>query len=179
MYSKRSMLLMGMLLLLFIRADPGCSTPKPLAGTTSISNLAVKQDENGTWMVDFDYFNTGALPASLSVDLLPQYPAPTWQGIPVHLHVNLILAAPWGEHHVSVPYQPPGGRMPHGGSRRETTRVASGKHLDRGTESWTRASAGPASPSIISAGKTAAIPPEKRLANAVALIDSGQSDECA
>ena len=66
--------------------------------------------------------------------------------------------------------------MSHAGSRRQVTRLASDKYLDRRTESSTRPSAGQASPSIISAGKTATLPPEKRLANAVALIDTANSE---
>lgn len=111
MQSKRTVFLAGLLVVLSLsfvakvvwhshleRMPLPPPDSKPLPGENSISNLDVKQNDQGQWIVNFDYFFTGE-PTGLSIMFEMQ------GGDPANPRIlpqnNLYIPAKRGKHHVT------------------------------------------------------------------------------
>lgn len=79
--------------------------PPPLAGTTSISNLEVKQGKGGMWYADFDYFFIGA-PRDVRVRV--DVATGRAQNDQERFVRGPISVAQRGTHHLSIALQHPG-----------------------------------------------------------------------
>jgi tetratricopeptide (TPR) repeat protein len=118
MSSRRTVILMGLLLLLLagyfsLRLFPPelTSFPHPprlsaLANRDSISGLRVRQTPSGAWIADFDYFYSGEPPdARLAVELTP---AAGSQFSGLTLFDTFLRKPEPGAHHLSAKIQYPG-----------------------------------------------------------------------
>jgi Tetratricopeptide repeat len=93
----------------------------PLPGKNSISGLTIKQDKQGAWRAEFDYYYTGEPKfAALRIELAPSL-APSIGPIGSQKRDTYLPAAQRGQHHVSAAIAYPGGE--------QTTRQISAKLL--------------------------------------------------
>jgi tetratricopeptide (TPR) repeat protein len=162
----------------FVAAPPPPARQAALPGKNEITALSVKQDENGTWTADVDYYYTGEPQfATLRIVLTPLQvgaPSPEHSG---RLTTYLLSFVQRGRHHASGAITYPGNEL--------TTRQIEAKLLgvDKGGErviasqrvdkviNW------PTFVTWLHDREMAQNSPQANLDHAVALIDAGSPEE--